>query len=180
MEGKTVVIENYKITVQRLIGKGKSGYSYLAVGENNEKYVLKEIHHEPCPSYKFDDKFQAELNAYNVLKDLVKTPKLLAYDREKEYILKEYVAGVVASELIAKDKINLKILQEIFDMTKILYPKKINLDFFPSNFVIDDKSTFYIDYEVNQYMDEWNFENWGIYFFANSKDKETLGNWRDR
>ena len=25
----------------------------------------------------------------------------------------------------------------------------------------------YIDYECNNYMDEWNFENWGIYFFAN-------------
>ena len=29
---------------------------------------------------------------------------------------------------------------------------------------------FYIDYECNSYMDEWNFENWGIKYWSKTKD----------
>ena len=34
----------------KLLGKGKGGYSYLAESGNN-RYVLKQIHHEPCDYY---------------------------------------------------------------------------------------------------------------------------------
>ena len=33
--------------IYRLLGKGKGGYSYL-VGSGAQRYVLKQIHHEPC------------------------------------------------------------------------------------------------------------------------------------
>ena len=33
--------------IKKLLGKGKGGYSYLAVKDGQE-YVLKQIHHEPC------------------------------------------------------------------------------------------------------------------------------------
>ncbi|MFW6362353.1 MAG: hypothetical protein ACOC0D_00790 [Spirochaeta sp.] len=167
MEAKTISIDAWTVHIEKLIGKGKSGYSYLAVDENRDRYVVKHIHHESCPSYTFDDKFQAELNAYHTLKELIRVPRLLAFDRDREILLKEYIDGTVASEVIARDEVDVKLLQEIADMTKSLYPRKINLDFFPSNFVTNAAGTYYIDYEVNNYMDEWNFENWGIYFFAN-------------
>jgi len=27
----------------------------------------------------------------------------------------------------------------------------------------------HVDYEFNQYMEEWNYENWGIYYWVNQK-----------
>ena len=41
--------------VLKLLGKGKGGYSYL-VTDGTRKYVLKQIHHEPCDYYQFGDK----------------------------------------------------------------------------------------------------------------------------
>ena len=32
----------------------------------------------------------------------------------------------------------------------------------------------YVDYECSQYSDEWNFENWGIWFLANQKGMESF------
>jgi hypothetical protein len=35
---------------------------------------------------------------------------------------------------------------------------------------------YYVDYECSAYSDEWNFENWGIYFLANQKGTTDLVN----
>ena len=34
--------------IKQLLGKGKGGYSYLVENEQNEEFVVKQIHHEPC------------------------------------------------------------------------------------------------------------------------------------
>lgn len=51
-------------------------------------------------------------------------------------------------------------------MCHILNPLGINIDYFPTNFVVQDGEIYYIDYECNQYMEEWNFENWGIKYWS--------------
>ena len=45
--------KEYKI--EKLLGHGKGGYSYLAEREG-KFYVLKQIHHEPCEYYSFGNK----------------------------------------------------------------------------------------------------------------------------
>ena len=40
---------------------------------------------------------------------------------------------------------------------KLLYPANTNIDYFPTNFVVHDGVVFYIDYECNDYMQEWDF-----------------------
>ena len=40
----------------------------------------------------------------------------------------------------------------------------------PTNFVVQDDLIYYIDYECNNYMDEWNFENWGIKYWSKTQE----------
>lgn len=42
----------------------------------------------------------------------------------------------------------------------------IRLDYFPTNFVVQNGELYYIDFECNEYMDEWNFENWGAKYWS--------------
>ena len=49
--------------IVKLLGKGKGGYSYLAE-KDGKRYVLKQIHHEPCDYYTFGDKIAAERGDY--------------------------------------------------------------------------------------------------------------------
>ena len=92
-------------TIVKLLGHGKGGYSYLATTDNKE-YVLKQIHHEPCSYYQFGNKIEAELYDYQrLLKTGIRIPKLIAFDKDKEIIIKEYIEGPVLSDLIKLNKI---------------------------------------------------------------------------
>ena len=61
-------------------------------------------------------------------------------------------------------------LVQIKEMCHLLYAHQTNIDYFPTNFVVQDEKIFYIDYECNEYMEEWNFENWGIKYWSKTPE----------
>lgn len=160
--------KEYKII--KLLGKGKGGYSYLATDDEKE-YVLKQIHHEPCDYYQFGNKIQSEINDYKKLMDIgIRMPKMLDMDIENERILKEYIVGDTIFEKVLNDEMKPEYFMQIKHMCELLYAKNINIDYFPTNFVVQDDELYYIDYECNEYMEEWNFENWGIKYWSKTKE----------
>ena len=163
-------VNNREYTVDRLLGKGKGGYSYLVYDEKNF-FVLKQIHHEPCEYYNFGNKLQAELTDYEKLQKIgIRMPKMLDVDMENERILKEYIEGETIYELVLNDKMENAYIDQMKNMCKLLYAANTNIDYFPTNFVVNQEKMFYIDYECNNYMEEWNFENWGIKYWSKTKE----------
>lgn len=156
--------------VIKLLGKGKGGYSYL-VTDGEKQYVLKQIHHEPCEYYQFGNKLEAELNDYHELKEIgIRIPELLEVDVEKECILKEYIEGDTIDRLILNDRMQDAYLVQMQDMCRLLYAANTNIDYYPTNFVVQDGDLFYIDFECNDYMEEWNFENWGVKYWSKTEE----------
>ena len=51
-----------------------------------------------------------------------------------------------------------------------LYTANINIDYFPTNFILQDGALYYVDYECNEYMEEWNFENWGVKYWSKTPE----------
>lgn len=150
----------------RLLGKGKGGYSYLALDSEGGEYVLKQIHHEPCDYYTFGDKLGSELRDYERLSQLgIRMPRLIFADRDREIILKEYIEGSTASELVTRGEMREEYIEQVREMCRVLYPAGLNIDYYPTNFVLRGGLLYYIDYECNGYMDEWSFENWGIKYW---------------
>ena len=168
MEVLSVNEKSYQII--KLLGHGKGGYSYLASdGTNN--YVLKQIHHEPCDYYQFGNKIEAELRDYEKLSTLgIPMPKMLDVDIANERILKEYIDGETIFDYVLQDKMRPDFIKQMQDMCAILYPAHTNIDYFPTNFVVQEHKLYYIDYECNGYMEEWNFENWGIKYWSKTKE----------
>jgi predicted Ser/Thr protein kinase len=158
------------LEVIKLLGKGKSAFSYLTKNSKSY-YVLKLMHNEKVSYYDFKtDKTLVEVNAYNELKRLgIKMPKLYSYDPERQYLIKEMIEGPTAAEYICANEINKNIIEQLFQMSNILREAKLNIDFFPTNFVVSKKGLYYIDYEINEYSFEWSLENWGIYYWANGE-----------
>ena len=156
--------------VKKLLGHGKGGYSYL-VTDGEGDYVLKQIHHEPCAYYTFGDKIQSELRDYERLKKIgIPMPELLAVDIEQERILKEYVEGDTVFELVRRDEMEGHYLGQMKAMCEKLYPANANIDYFPTNFVVRGGTLWYVDYECNDYMEEWNFENWGVRYWSKTPE----------
>ena len=154
----------------KLLGKGKGGYSYLA-GDGKGKYVLKQIHHEACAYYQFGNKLEAEINDYNRLKEIgIRIPSMIDVDIENERILKEYIDGDTIYELVLQDKMEAAYMEQVRSMCVLLYAAHTNIDYFPTNFVVQNGEIYYIDFECNDYMDEWNFENWGIKYWSKTPE----------
>lgn len=169
LEGMQMVNEkSYKI--QKLLGKGKGGYSYLAT-DGEKKYVLKQIHHEPCDYYQFGNKIESELNDYKKLKTIgIRMPEMLEIDMERERILKEYIEGKTIYEIVLQDEMKKEYIAQVKEMCNVLYKANTNIDYFPTNFIVQEGKLFYIDYECNDYMEEWNFENWGIKYWSKTTE----------
>lgn len=171
----TMLVNGREYTLLKLLGKGKGGYSYLAQSEQRqpkqEYVVVKQIHHEPCSYYQFGNKMEAEINDYRRLQNIgIAMPRMLDVDMENERIVKEYIEGDTVYQLVLKDKLPQKCLDQVREMCRLLYEAKTNIDYFPANFILQNGILYYVDYECNDYMEEWNFENWGIKYWSKTPE----------
>ena len=167
---ETIKINDKTYNILRLLGKGKGGYSYL-VTDGAAQYVCKQIHHEPCDYYTFGDKLAAELGDHERLSALgLPLPRLLAVDREQERLLKEYIHGPTAAELVERDALPPWCIRQVEDLCRILYAAGLNIDYFPTNFVLQDDRLWYIDYECNAYDEQWDFAHWGVKYWSKTPE----------
>lgn len=165
-----LTINEKAYSVEKLLGKGKGGYSYL-VSDGAGEYVIKQIHHEPCDYYRFGDKLASERRDYARLKAIgIPMPELLAVDETGKRILKEYIPGDTIDRYVLASRMEESFYRQIEGMCRLLYPANTNIDYFPTNFVVRDGMLFYVDYECNDYMDAWNYENWGSRYWRQSPE----------
>ena len=141
---ETVSVCDRECRIISLLGHGKGGYSYLVLYEGGYA-VLKQIHHEPCDYYSFGN-------------------------MENERILKEYIEGETVFDLV-KEGISVDpYLEQVRSMAEQAKAAGLNIDYFPTNFVLHDGLLWYVDYECNTYAEEWNFENWGIRYWSQTQE----------
>ena len=160
------LIAGKKYRIERLLGHGKGGYSYLAACEG-APVVVKQIHHEPCAYYAFGNKMEAELRDYKRLQAAgIRIPALLAWDDKAERLVKEYIQGDTVFSLIKGGVSADAFLPQVRFMAAQARSAGLNIDYFPTNFVVRDRLLWYVDYECNEYMDEWSFDNWGVKYWS--------------
>lgn len=163
-------VNGREYAVLRLLGKGKGGYSYLAL-DGERRVVVKQIHHEPCDYYQFDDKLETELRDYRRLRDVgIPLPALIDADIQAERIVKEYIEGPTVYELVRDGTLPVQCLDQVRRMCALLYPAGLNIDYFPTNFVLAGDVLYYIDYECNRYMEQWDFERWGVNYWSRTPE----------
>ncbi len=97
-------------------------------------------------------------------------PDMLSYDLKKERIVKEYIPGNTIFDLVLSDRMKPKYTEQIKDMCRLLYAAHVNIDYFPTNFIVCNEELYYVDYECNDYMEEWNFENWGAAYWSKTPE----------
>ena len=168
---KLLKVNNKDYCVIKLLGHGKGGYSYLVKDGLNNLFVLKQIHHEPCAYYTFGNKIESEINDYNKLSNIgIRMPKMLEVDIENERILKEYIEGNSIDQLVILGLMKEEYINQVKEMCLKLYSNGLNIDYFPTNFIVKNDLIYYVDYECNNYMEEWNFENWGVKYWSKTPE----------
>ena len=158
--------------ILRLLGHGKGGYSYLAEG-GGERVVLKQIHHEPCAYYSFGNKIEAERCDYERLRRAgIRVPEMLALDAEAERIVKAYVDGETIDALLRRGESVEPWLPQLREMAAKAKAAGLNIDYYPTNFVLSGALLWYVDYECNAYSDEWSLENWGLPYWQSAPERD--------
>ena len=113
------------------------------------------------------DKLAAEQRDYErLLSAGIPMPRLLDVDTENERILKEYIPGPTVAELIAENRLPGFCLRQLKAMCARLYPVHLNIDYYPTNFVLSVDRLYYVDYECNDYSPKWDFEHWGAQYWT--------------
>lgn len=165
-------LNDRKYRILRLLGKGKGGCSWL-VSDENGQYVLKQIHHEPCSYYQFGNKLESELQDFQRMEQLgLPLPELIDVDVKHERILKQYIEGDTVFDCVLRDEMNPDWIRQMKEICQTVYNAGLNIDYFPTNFVVSQDRLWYIDYECNPYEDKWNFENWGSRYWSRTPEFE--------
>jgi TP53 regulating kinase and related kinases len=151
----------------KYLGSGKSAYSYL-VKKDDAFFVLKQMHLKPFVNghiFKVKD----ELSSYYKLLELgIQVPTLITYDEDEQYLIKSYVDGVNLTDLIKDNQIPIMIYHAFYLIIQNIESMGYTIDYFPTNFILNQGRLIYVDYEINPYEEDWNFENWGVHFWFNS------------
>lgn len=164
-----IIVNNIEYETISLLGHGKGGYSYLSKGPNGY-VVVKQIHHEPCDYYKFGNKIEAEYHDYQrLVKAGIPVPALIDIDFENEVIVKEYIDGNTIDELINDGESIEEYVPQVISMADTAKRHGLNIDYYPTNFVPYKGKLYYVDYECNEYMEEWDFPNWGKKYWKNKR-----------
>lgn len=136
-----ISVNNVDYEIVRLLGKGKGGYSYLAIKDGKE-YVLKQIHHEPCSYYQFGDKIQSEINDYKRLSDIgLRIPKMIDVDVKNERILKEYIDGDTIYDLVCRDMMTEDYISQVRECAAFcIQPTPISITFLQISLCVTARS----------------------------------------
>ena len=80
--------------------------------------------------------------------------------------MKEYIEGTSVFELVRDGKLTAPYLAQVRQMAEQAKAVGLNLDYFPTNFIVRDGLLYYVDYECNDYLEEWSLENWGLQYWS--------------
>lgn len=165
-----LILNNDEYKLIKSFHAGKSGVSHLYIS-GDKKIVFKQFLEEKESYIPFEEKLKTEVKSYKVLESLpIKIPKLIYFDKKNHFLIKEFIEGELLAERVASNKLRDETIIRFMKELKYIYQKKFNIDYFPNNFVFNtNEDLYYIDYEIQPYTDEWNFENWGIFYWLNSE-----------
>ena len=86
--------------------------------------------------------------------------------------MKEYIDGPTVFELVRDGADVSSYVAQVREMAAQARANQLNIDYFPTNFVVQNGLLWYIDYECNDYMDQWNFDNWGLRYWSRTPEFE--------
>ena len=95
---------------------------------------------------------------------------MIDIDIQRERIIKEYIDGPTISELVECGKMKDDYISQVRAMANMARNAGLNIDYYPTNFVVQNDLIYYIDYECNPYMDEWSFDTWGVQYWRKNNE----------
>lgn len=167
LEADSLFVDGEKFIHVSEIGRGKSAVSHL-FERRGRKLTLKKYTDTEQNQIPFEEALDFEILSYERLVESgVAVPKLIGYNRDSYIMVKEYIEGPVLIDFVAQDRVTEDHFQQMFAIQYKLQKRGYHVDFYPANFVLSNGRIYCIDYETHIYLEEWDFINWGIFYWLN-------------
>ncbi|WP_409421505.1 hypothetical protein ABHF91_00230 [Pseudaeromonas sp. ZJS20] len=173
LDDQQLRLEGVPYQAVRELGRGKSAISWLYQRQADHpslprELVLKRYCQTGYETVPFDQILDFELCSYlRLMESGIPHPHLLAYSQAHYALAKEYIAGELIVEIQQREGLDDRHFGAMLQMAGRLQAAGYHVDFFPTNFVLNERGLHYIDYEAHPYSEEWNFANWGIFYWLN-------------
>lgn len=163
-----VRVGDHSYTVLRVLGKQPGGDLYL-VTEGGQMFTLEECSYL---TQEEREKYIAEAVAcYNCLRQIgINVPKLVCADAQAGILMKKYIGGEVASNLILTGALKPENLEQAAAMSKAAEKAGVCLDYFPTNYVVCEKQIYYLRYYCTAYDEKDNFDHRGCKYWMRAGD----------
>ena len=83
-----------------------------------------------------------------------------------------YLAEREGQQVVVKQIHHEPYLPLVRDMAAKAMAAGLNIDYYPTNFVVQEGLLWYVDYECNDYSEQWDFEHWGIRYWSRTPEFE--------
>lgn len=159
----------------RELGRGKSAISFLyqpvtASAGSPAALVLKRYRSTADETIPFAQTLAFELTSYQRLQQAgVRHPTLLGFSPTDYCLAKEYIEGEVIIDILEREGLDDRHFRAALAMAAQLQQAGFHVDYYPANFVLNPDGLYYIDYEAHPYQAEWDFANWGIFYWLNQE-----------
>ena len=74
------------------------------------------------------------------------------------------------TEVIVEENMKEEYLQQMIDMCQVLYKKGLTIDYFPTNYVVNNGILYYVDYSCFTFSKNNSFENTGIIYWSKTPE----------
>lgn len=146
-------------TIIRILSNHPDYHLYIATA-NNQMHTIRE--------YKLKENFDEASKNIKLLNRMdVNVPVLEAINDEEYIIIREYIQGSSACDLLLSGQLRKVHLELIRDMAIDFEKSGLSLDYFPSNFIVNGNDIVYIGTQIFVKNDENCFDKKGADFFLN-------------
>lgn len=145
-----VSFEGRYYKVENIYKKVGSGMTALVSTGKGEKYILKSICSDMCEYSNFGDKLEGIKKGYNTISGIIDVPKIIKFSYEERAVLREYIEGVVLSEISIDKFAELGINEKIMEINEKLEKKGYFIEFDSDKYIFSEDKLFYIGYNCEK------------------------------
>ena len=180
-EPDAIVLDGQRYTCTAELGRGKSAVSYRYTHADHS-ITVKHFMDTPDSHVPLERAVDFEVTSYQRMCAAgVHVPRLLAVNEEQRLLVKEYIAGKPLIEWVLSSTMTDALFEKVFRYHFHLKQAGFHVDYFPTNFLLmDDGTLSCVDYEAHPYNSDWDFPNWGLFYWLNAAGMQRFLQSRDQ
>lgn len=156
-----VNVKKRQYVVEKLLHKDEFASVFL-VTYKKKHFIIRKYSDFTC--------YSEAINQYQKLVESgINVSKLLKKDKFNYTLLFRYIEGTNCASVLAREDINDEYFKALFLIYRFCRTSKIDLDYFPENFVFYKKYLYYTSLKSFEKNDQTSLENYGLYYWLPSK-----------